>query len=157
MSDRLREAAKRVLGSMSNTATSIQDAPYVRSWYDELDNALADSANRTVDDVYYDVRHEPRPSDAAQPSLWQRALDLIEWANDLRMGSRPDVGEWTKERRAFHDAILAHPEDTPQPDNHPSHDFHSTSESDGECTECGAGYDTEKARQRCVAHTKQEG
>lgn len=45
--------------------------------------------------------------------LWRRALDLIEWANDLRMGSRPDVGEWAKERSAFHNAILAHPEDAP--------------------------------------------
>lgn len=39
----------------------------------------------------------------------------------------------------------------PEEDLHPSHDFHSTSESDGECTECGADYDTDKARQPCAA------
>lgn len=65
-------------------------------WYERLEDAL-------------------EPSDAAPVacSLWERALDLIEWANDLRTGSRSDVGKWGEERRAFHAAILAHPEDAP--------------------------------------------
>jgi len=62
----------------------------------------------------YSMRPEGSPEDAPG-SLWSRALDLIEWANDLRMGSRPDVGKWGEERKAFHDAILAHP-DAPRSD-----------------------------------------
>lgn len=37
----------------------------------------------------------------------------------------------------------------PERETHPSHDWHSTSESDGVCTECGVDCDAEKARQRC--------
>jgi len=55
------------------------------------------------------------PSDAARVALWERALDLIEWANDLRVGSRPDVGQWSKSLNVFHDAILAYVEDDASP------------------------------------------
>ncbi len=39
----------------------------------------------------------------------------------------------------------------PKEDNHPSHDWHSSGESDGVCTECGAECDTDKAGQPCAA------
>ena len=46
MNDKLREAVERVLGSMSNTATTIEYAAPVRAWFDELEAALADSATK---------------------------------------------------------------------------------------------------------------
>ena len=40
--DKLRDAVKRVLGSMHNTAVPVEMP--IREWYDELNTALADSA-----------------------------------------------------------------------------------------------------------------
>lgn len=81
---------------------------------EKVPDFIPDEEELTMDNLAERLsKQTPPPVEAAQASLWQRALDLIEWANDLRMGSRPDLDEWGEERKAFYDAVAGQIEDEP--------------------------------------------